>query len=91
WDVLFKAVYLGLGATLCLPLAAEIGRPSVYDVTFIPITGRIENGAVSLVTRRDLYYTPQIDSVASFLRRRFQVNEARIHELIRGKGSSHGV
>lgn len=89
-DVLFKAVYLGLGATVCLPMAAEMSRPTVYNVTFIPITGRIENGIVSLVTRRDLYYTPQIDSVTSFLRRCFQANEVKNREIIQRNFHSEG-
>lgn len=89
-DVLFSAAVKGLGGVFCMPMFKERKSPeseeAEVELFFIPISDCMVKGRVTLVMRKDYYYTTENQDFLNFLSQRFLMNQTALNEDLERRG-----
>ena len=92
-DVLFSAASKGLGGVFCMPMFVENKwmemrkqEDSSYKIYFIPINDCQVRGSVTLIMRKEQYYTAENHDFIHFLERRFLNNQEALNVDLENRG-----
>ena len=87
-DLLFRAVELGLGGVICLPMMAVHNNDQ--DIVFIPIRGCDTLAASVLITKSGSYLSSEVMSLIDYLTAEFARNQDMLNrELLEARRWHH--
>ncbi len=96
-NVLFSAAAKGLGGVFCMPMFIEKARSENnldtywHKVSLIPIRDCKETFEVTLITRKEEYYTEEMLDFISFMEHRFRMNQKALEDDLRKRGITEEI
>lgn len=98
-EVLFSAARKGLGGVFCMPMFEENKSVEMKQensdpadrICFIPIRDCEVKASVTLVTRKDHYYTAENQDFIQFVTQRFLKNQIALNSDLEQRKIGHGI
>lgn len=95
-NVLFSAAAKGLGGVFCMPMFIEKRRSTHqvesvwHKVVLIPIQDCEDTGEVTMITRKDEFYSAQAQHFMDYVEHRFRKNQEALQADLADRGLSAG-